>query len=94
LPDISQTQAALTNAKLTVSRVQMRLGGIRQQLATIEQQKQSLATIRKDAETTRRTIRDLEQVLKAFGKDGVPAMLIEQAIPELEDQANEILSRL
>ncbi len=72
----------------------MRLGGIRQQLATIEQQKQSLATIRKDAETTRRTIRDLEQVLKAFGKDGVPAMLIEQAIPELEDQANEILSRL
>ena len=94
LPDINQTQAALTNAKLTVSRVQMRLGGIRQQLATIEQQKQNLATIRKDAETTRRTIRDLEQVLKAFGKDGVPAMLIEQAIPELEDQANEILSRL
>lgn len=94
LPDISQTQAVLTNAKLTVSRVQMRLGGIRQQLATIEQQKQNLNTIRQDAETTRRTIRDLEQVQKAFGKDGVPAMLIEQAIPELEDQANEILSRL
>jgi len=94
LPDIDQTQAALTSAKLTVSRVQMRLGGIRQQLATIEQQKQNLATIRQDAEATRRTIRDLEQVQKAFGKDGVPAMLIEQAIPELEDQANDILSRL
>jgi exonuclease SbcC len=94
LPDITQTQSALTSAKLTVSRVQMRLGGIRQQLATIEQQKQNLVTIRQDAEATRRTIRDLEQVQKAFGKDGVPAMIIEQAIPELEDQANEILSRL
>lgn len=93
-PDISQIQAALNNAKLTVSRVQMRLGGIRQQLATIEQQKQNLITIRQDAESIRRTIRDLELVQKAFSKDGVPAMLIEQAIPELEEQANDILSRL
>ena len=94
LPDIDQTQAALTTAKLTVSRVQMRLGGIRQQLATIEQQKQNLITIRQNADSTRRAIRDLEQVQKAFGKDGVPAMLIEEAIPELEEQANDILSRL
>jgi len=94
LPDISQTQAALNDAKLTVSRVQMRLGGIRQQLATIEQQKQNLITIRQDAESIRRTIRDLELVQRAFSKDGVPAMLIEQAIPELEEQANDILSRL
>ncbi len=94
LPDIDQTQAALTTAKLTVNRVNMRLGGIKQQLATIEQQKQNLITIRQDAEATRHTMRDLEQVQKAFGKDGVPAMLIEEAIPELEEQANDILSRL
>ncbi len=94
LPDINQTQAALTTARLTVSKANMRLGGIRQQLATIEQQKQNLTTKRQDAEAIRRTIRDLEQIQKAFGKDGVPAMLIEEAIPELEDQANAILSRL
>ena len=94
LPDIRQTQAALTDAKLAVSKVQMRLGGIRQQLATIDQQKQNLIATREEAESTRRKIRDLEQVQKAFGKDGVPAMLIEEAIPELEDQANDILSRL
>ncbi len=94
LPDIDQTQAALNNAKVTVNRVHMRLGGIKQQLATIEQQKQNLIVIRKDADATRRTIRDLEQVQRAFGKDGVPAMLIEEAIPELEEQANDILNRL
>ena len=31
---------------------------------------------------------------KAFGKDGIPALLIEQALPEIELRANEILDRL
>jgi DNA repair protein SbcC/Rad50 len=31
---------------------------------------------------------------RAFSKDGVPALLIEQALPELEEQANKILDRL
>ena len=31
---------------------------------------------------------------RAFGKDGVPALLIEQALPEIETKANELLDRL
>ncbi|MBU2609791.1 MAG: ATP-binding cassette family protein, partial [Chloroflexi bacterium] len=31
---------------------------------------------------------------RAFGKDGVPALLIEQALPEIEANANKILGRL
>ena len=31
---------------------------------------------------------------RAFGKDGVPALLIEQALPEIETQANDLLDRL
>ncbi len=31
---------------------------------------------------------------RAFGKDGVPALLIEQALPEIESKANELLDRL
>jgi exonuclease SbcC len=30
----------------------------------------------------------------AFGKDGVPALLIEQALPQIEARANELLDRL
>ncbi len=33
-------------------------------------------------------------LVKAFGKDGIQALLIEQAIPEIEQEANKILSRL
>jgi exonuclease SbcC len=31
---------------------------------------------------------------RAFGKDGIPALLIEQALPEIESKANELLDRL
>lgn len=31
---------------------------------------------------------------RAFGKDGVPALLIEQALPQIESKANDLLDRL
>lgn len=31
---------------------------------------------------------------RSFGKDGVPALLIEQALPQIESKANELLDRL
>ena len=34
------------------------------------------------------------QLREAFGKNGIPAMIIEAAIPELEDAANAILTRM
>jgi hypothetical protein len=35
-----------------------------------------------------------EDLRVAFGKKGVPAMIIEAAIPEIEDEANTLLSRI
>lgn len=35
-----------------------------------------------------------EDLRQAFGKDGVPAMIIEAAIPEIEKEANQILSQM
>jgi exonuclease SbcC len=36
----------------------------------------------------------LEELKKAFGKNGVPAMIIETALPELEASANDLLMRM
>ena len=35
-----------------------------------------------------------EELRVAFGKNGVPAMIIEAAIPELEEEANQLLARM
>jgi exonuclease SbcC len=39
-------------------------------------------------------IHDLQQVATALGKDGVQALLIEDAIPEIEQETNDLLARL
>ena len=41
-----------------------------------------------------RDIRIYRELTTAFGKDGIQALIIEQAIPEIEEEANRILARL
>lgn len=65
-----------------------------QQLRSLEQQRQ-----RKEQQEERRDrMREEQAIYKelqyAFGKNGIPAMIIESAIPELETTANELLARM
>jgi len=52
------------------------------------------AASRKQLRTADRTIRIYKELVTAFGKDGIQALLIEQAIPDIEEEANRILGRL
>jgi exonuclease SbcC len=45
-------------------------------------------------EESRQRIRRLKMLEKACGRDGVQALLIEKALPEIEENANELLVRL
>ncbi len=71
-----------------------RLGEIDQSLAMIQTQRERQILLRKQMEKLNEEIRQYNKLEIAFGKDGVPAMLIEQAFPEIEEQANLILHRL
>lgn len=42
----------------------------------------------------RRSQAVLSELVKAFGRDGIPAMIIDTAVPEIEAAANEVLGRL
>lgn len=65
-----------------------------QALHALEQARQRKAqlTDRRDALSIDKGI--FEDLRAAFGKNGIPAMIIEAAIPELEDEANGLLSRM
>ena len=47
-----------------------------------------------ERESVSKVIDQYKQLERAFGKDGVPALLIEQALPEIETEANDLLERL
>jgi DNA repair protein SbcC/Rad50 len=71
-----------------------RLNRAEQALEAIEIQVQRKAKYEKDRETFRHEEGVYKELKTAFGKNGIPAMIIETAIPELELTANDLLSRM
>ncbi|MDZ7845257.1 MAG: SbcC/MukB-like Walker B domain-containing protein [Anaerolineales bacterium] len=60
----------------------------------LKTQKKRLDNLDQDLAGFREKVRLLKQLEETFGKNGVPALLIEQALPQIELKANEILGRL
>jgi exonuclease SbcC len=71
-----------------------RVGGARQQLATLDKVEQQLDSTRSERANVAEQISLLEELREAFSKRGVPAMIIETVVPELERSANELLGRM
>ncbi len=71
------------------------------QKGTLQHQQNKQRELEKEQEKITKAIKSLHQemqdyqeIAKALGKDGIQALLIEQAIPEIEHETNQILSRL
>jgi exonuclease SbcC len=67
---------------------------VQQKLAALEAARQRKADLERRCEEQKLEQSLYEQLRDAFGKNGVPAMIIEAAIPELEDAANNLLTRM
>jgi len=94
LADADKVQAQVDEIRREESAARMRLGAAQQRLdacqALKKQREERLAEQSRLAEE--RAIYDELRV--AFGKRGVPAMIIEAAIPEIEESANVLLTRM
>jgi exonuclease SbcC len=70
------------------------LGSAQAQIDILEDLKTQKKISKIDEEKILVKITQIKVLEKAFGKDGIPTLLIEQALPEIEEHANEILDRL
>lgn len=94
LQDSRQAELELADLRERQDVFNRRLGEIDQALAVINIQRERQKNLRKQIQELNEQIRQYNKLELAFGKDGVPAVLIDQALPELEDQANLLLDRL
>jgi len=93
-PDIRQAQRDLLNFQEDENRLRMDVGAARQKVQVLEELKARRTSIDTERETLAKTRAQYKQLETAFGKDGVPALLIEQALPQIEARANDILERI
>lgn len=70
------------------------LGKQQQALDELTRRETERASLAEERKTKAREAFVLTQTGKAFGKDGIQALIIENAIPEIQDDANAILRRL
>ena len=94
LDSAKNIESELSSLQVVIDNLQQSVGALKQELANFASQKSRKAGIEKTLSEIREKIANMKIVETAFGKDGIPALLIEQALPEMENQANDILERL
>jgi exonuclease SbcC len=94
LPDIPRLKKELDEIDIEISQISRKLGAEKQKLDTIERKKIDKQTTQSELDQLVVKINRYQKLEEAFGTNGVPALLIEQALPEIEAHANELLDRL
>ena len=70
------------------------VGAAQQRLSVLDDLRQRSKTLIDDRAAKTLQVQRLKLLEKACGRDGVQALLIEHALPEIEERANELLERL
>jgi len=92
--NLAQEKHEVGNMRLELSELDANLGALQEKMrhfAEVKQFKEENLVLR--AETAR--VRNLyNHLITAFGKKGIQAMIIENVVPELQEEANTLLSRM
>jgi len=93
-PDLDEAERELFRLREEENKVRSEFGGAQQKVDVLSTQRARKADLEKECEELQRQIARHKTLERAFGKDGVPALLIEQSLPQIEMKANELLDRL
>lgn len=93
-PNVETAERGLFRLREDENKVRAELGGAQQRVEILGTQRARKKDYEKEREALQKQIARHKTLERAFGKDGVPALLIEQALPQIEEKANDILDRL
>ncbi len=93
-PDTGSVESQLLVYKEKEKTLEREVGAAQQKVSVLETQKTRKIALETQRQEISNSIKQHKQLEEAFGKDGVPALLIEQALPNIEAKANQILDRL
>ena len=94
MPDMALLETEYYQAQEEVNRTSTELGYTRNQVEVLHRQREQKTLRTREKEEFTARIANLKELELAFGKDGIPALLIEQALPEIQEHANDILDHL
>ena len=93
-PNLDAAERELFRLREEENKARSELGGAQQRVDVLSTQRTRKARFESEREELLKHIAQHKTLERAFGKDGVPALLIEQALPQIEAKANDMLDRL
>jgi exonuclease SbcC len=93
-PDLETAERSLFDLQERENQLNQEVGAARQKVMVLDDLRKRKKALEAERVELGLQIERYKALERAFGKDGVPALLIEQALPEIEMKANEILGRL
>lgn len=93
-PDVNIAESELLALQEQENRLRLEVGAARQKVLVLEDLKARRQLLEAERQEHSLQVGRYKQLERAFGKDGVPALLIEGALPQIEAKANEVLERL
>jgi len=93
-PDIQGAQRDLLDTQEKENQLRLEVGAAQQKVLVLGDLKTRRKSLESEREILAQKVGQYKQLERAFGKDGIPALLIESALPQIEIKANEILERL
>ena len=91
---LAQCSREVQHLARTANDARQRLGAARQRLDACRAQAERRLVLAAELDSVARQQSLYEELQAAFGKKGLQAMIIEAAIPELEAEANQLLTRM
>ena len=93
-PDVDTAYSELLRLQEQENQLTQEVGAARQKVDVLDDLRKRKADYAIEREELQHRIARHKTLERAFGKNGVPALLIEQALPQIETRANELLDRL
>jgi exonuclease SbcC len=93
-PNVYAAERELFDLQEQENRLRLEAGAALQKVLVLDDLRERQRAFTAEREEKARRVGQYKQLERAFGKDGVPALLIEQALPQIEARANDLLERL
>jgi exonuclease SbcC len=90
----AQCMQEMAQLEQTKTELLQQKGALEHSLKKLHAQKKEQATYEQQAANFLAQAHEYTEVAAAYGKDGLQALLIEDALPEIEQEANDLLSKL
>lgn len=93
-PNLYTAERELYRLREEENKKRSELGGAQQRVDVLSTQRTRKVQFETEREELLKQVAQHKTLERAFGKDGVPALLIEQALPQIEAKSNDLLDRL